>query len=157
MTVAQKNSDVLAVEQRHAKTIRDLRADKEALASGLRDWAKANREAEFQGEQSLEFAAGWLRYRQGARKLALLADWTWDRVLSKVLSFGETSQWGEYVRRDPQLDAQRLLADTREPRGSGLARLPKALLQQVGLRIEVGESFSIQSKPQLIAVEPPCP
>jgi phage host-nuclease inhibitor protein Gam len=121
-----------------AQQIREINLSIEA-------WAINNR-LEFGGAQSLEFSHGWLRFRQGQRKLECLAKWTWEKVLKKLQDFPVTSQWREYIRNDPEVNKQKLLAETKDG-----GRLPKARLKEVGLKITVDESFNIEPKPDAVA------
>jgi len=111
----------------------------------LEAWSRDNRK-EFGGEQRLEFSHGFLCFRKGQRKLECLARWTWDKVLKKLLESKVTSQWREFVRNDPEVNAQKLLAETKEG-GS----LPEARLKEVGLKITVNESFKVEPKPDAVA------
>jgi len=111
----------------------------------LEEWAEANPE-EFGEKRSTEFSFGWLQFRKGQRKLDCLARWTEEKVIAKLLAFPVTSQWAEYVRRDPEVNRQKLLEDTKEG-----GKLPVSKLKEIGLKITVGESFSIKTKPEAVA------
>jgi len=108
-------------------------------------WSKANREL-FSEKRSLEFEYGWLKFREGNRQLFLLARWSWDKVLKALLDTPVTSQWQEYIRRDPEVNKQKLLEATKDG-----GNLPETKLRDIGPRVDREESFSIKTNPEMVA------
>ena len=141
--VAMRDQEVLAVQNRHAHLISQLAADIHAREELLQEWAEANRAKEFGESQTLKLPDGKLFFRKGQRRLELLKGWTKELTLEKLCSFDVTSQWAEYVKREPQIDEQRLLADT----AGEMPRLAPARLQTIGLTIVRAERFHVEPKP----------
>jgi phage host-nuclease inhibitor protein Gam len=146
--VAERNRLLAEAQRKHATEIQQLEGDVQALDGELRDWAEANRK-EFGEGQTLKLDSGELKFRLGNRRLALLARWTWDKVLQAILLYGPATQWAEYIRKDPELDKAKLLRDTND--AAGQARLPAAALSKVGLRIDRAENFEAVCRPELLA------
>jgi hypothetical protein len=143
--VSARDKAVLEVQTKHRTAIDATSAELTALKGQLQTWAEANPEL-FGEARSVEMGYGWLKFRKGQRKLVLLSKWTWDKVLEKLLSFPVTSQWQEYVRRSPDIDARKLLEATKDG-----GKLPETKLRDIGCRVIREESFSIETKPQMVA------
>jgi phage host-nuclease inhibitor protein Gam len=106
-------------------------AEKTELA---RAWAEAN-PADFKGLKSLELTHGTIGFRTGTPALKTLRGWTWKRVLEVVLQLPKLAS---YVRRDPELDRQALIADRKTLGDDGL--------RAIGCEIVQEESFFIEPK-----------
>jgi phage host-nuclease inhibitor protein Gam len=140
---AMRDQDVLAAQKRHSGVIEALAKDIKEREALLEQWARENRAQEFGESQTLQLPDGKLCFRKGQRKLELLEGWTWQSTLEKLCSFDVASQWAEYVRREPQIDAERLLADTK----GEMPRLAPARLGTIGLQIVRGEKFHVEPRP----------
>jgi len=117
----------------------------EALASQLTDgkanvqqWAEQNRAA-FGGAQSLEFPSGTIAFRQGPRALDLLAGMDWKGVLKRMTG----KFWAGYIRRKPEVDRAKLLAESK-PDGEAAPVLSAGKLRAIGLRVSQAEGFRIE-------------
>jgi phage host-nuclease inhibitor protein Gam len=121
-------------------------AEIQSLEAQLEQWAKANRKEEFGEEQTKEFSHGFLKFRKSPPGLVLLSRWTWDKVLAALLEFPVTSQWQEFIRRDPEINKRKLLEETRVG-----GRLPEVKLRDIGLRVDQEETFSVKPKPEAVA------
>ena len=138
------NKAVLEVQGKHQPAITTLSNELTEREAKLREWAEANPDL-FGKARSLELSYGFLRFRTGPRKLVTLAKWTWDKVLEALLEKPVTSQWQEYIRREPEINKRKLLEATKQ---SG--NLPEAKLRDIGLRVIREESFSIETKPEMV-------
>jgi phage host-nuclease inhibitor protein Gam len=143
--MADRDKAVQTASETNSTVISATSAQITALEQQLEQWAKTNRK-EFGEQQSLEFSHGFLKFRLGQRKLVCLARWTQEKVIKKLTSFPVTSMWQEFVRRDPEINAQKLLAETK-PGG----RLPAARLKEIGLKITRDERFEVEPKPDMVA------
>jgi len=141
--VALRDQAVLEVQTRHQAVINSLNEDIQKRTAKIAEWATHNKETEFGESQSLAMPDGTLFFRKGNRKLELLAEWDWDKVLERLLKFDDTSQWASYVKRDPVLDKAKLLLDTK----GDTPALPPARLKTIGLIITREERFSIEVRP----------
>jgi len=148
-TVAARNKAALEAEQKlkdkYQPVILTLSNELTEIERKLEAWAKANRDV-FGKEQSLEFSYGFLKFRLGQRKLVMLARWTEEKVLKALLAFPVTSQWQEYIRREPEINKRKLLEETKEG-----GKLPEAKLREIGLRVDREEKFTIETKPEMVA------
>jgi|SRR6185312_10715363 len=148
--VAQRDKALLiaqkAINEKHQPLITAKSDELTVIEARLKDWATDNRKAEFGEEKSLEFEYGWLKFREGNRQLFLLARWDWDKVLKTLLATPVTSEWQEYIRRDPEVNKQKLLEATKNG-----GNLPEVKLRDIGLRVDRDEKFSIKPKPEMIA------
>lgn len=141
LLIAQK-----AINDKHQPLITAKSEKLADIERRLQEWATMNRRAEFGEEKSLEFEYGWLKFREGNRQLFLLARWDWDKVLKTLLATPVTSQWREYIRRDPEVNKQKLLEATKDG-----GNLPEVKLRDIGLRVDRDEKFSIKTKPEMVA------
>lgn len=155
VTVANRDREVLAAQQKHAKTIEQISKDISEGEARLKAWAEENRDKEFGEEQSREFMGGWLRFRQGQRSLALRSGWDWDKVLKALHDFPVTHFWRKYIRTKPEVNKQLLLAHTKDT-GDGAA-LPAAKLVDIGLKITREERFEVEYRPEIVKPDVPCP
>jgi len=149
-TVAARNKAALEAEQKlkdkYQPVILTLSNELTEIEKRLEEWATSNRRTIFGEEQSLEFSYGFLKFRLGQRKLVMLARWTEEKVLKALLAFPVTSQWQEYIRREPEIDKRKLLEATKDG-----GKLPEAKLREIGLRVTRDEKFSIETKPEMVA------
>ncbi|HZQ45483.1 MAG TPA: host-nuclease inhibitor Gam family protein, partial [Verrucomicrobiae bacterium] len=96
-----------ALNEKNLPAINKLSGELTALKQQLEAWSNGNSEM-FGERRSLEFNYGWLKFHQGNRKLVTLARWTEEKVLKALLAFPVTSQWHEYVRREPEINKAKL-------------------------------------------------
>lgn len=141
-----RDKAVLEVQSKHQAGITAKSERLAEIEQQLKEWSETNRAEVFGEEQSVEFSHGFLKYREGNRKLICLARWDEKKVLEKLLEFPVTSQWREYIRQTPSIDKQELLKQTK-PGG----KLPEVKLREIGLRVGREESFSIETKPDMVA------
>lgn len=142
--IAERDQELARVQERYAKRIEALRDDIEGRERELRAWSVENRKPEFGEAKSLELPSGWLRFRLGNPRLELRRGWDWDRVLGRLLKFPVTSQWAQYVRRDPSLDLQLILRDAKGEH----PLMTDRRLMTIGLRLGQGERFVVEPKPE---------
>jgi hypothetical protein len=134
------------LNEKHSPAITALSGELSALKDQLESWSNESRALLFCDDQSLELEYGFLKFRKGQRKLVCLARWTWEKTLDALMKFPVTSQWQEYIRRTPEVDKRKLL-DATKPGG----KLPEEKLREIGCRVVREESFSIETKPEMIA------
>lgn len=125
---------VLAARKDRDKRIAALQTLILERESRIAEWAKANRDAEFLGQQSLALRHGILSFRKGTWFVALVEGFTWDRALDQLKKL----KLRKFIRTKPEIDKRKLL---QERETSDLAELKKA-----GLTFERGETFSIEPK-----------
>jgi phage host-nuclease inhibitor protein Gam len=142
--VLSRDKAVLAIQEKHQPGITTLCGELTTIEEQLRQWAETNPDL-FGEARSLEFSYGFLKFRTGQRKLVLLARWTWDKVLAVLLEKPVTSQWQEYIRRDPEINKRKLLEATKDG-----GNLPEAKLRDIGCRVIREEGFSIETKPEMV-------
>jgi hypothetical protein len=143
-TVALRDEEILQVNTRHQLQIEQLLRDIDRRKERIELWARANKETEFPaGSQSLELPDGRIFFRKGNRKLELLEGWDWDLSLARLLKFPVESQWGEYIKRDPEIDKSKLLRDS----NGETPRLPEARLKTIGLQVVREERFDLEVRP----------
>ncbi|SRR6266446_6859621 len=147
--VASRDQEVLNVQARHQGTIETICADIHARELLLEAWARENRAVEFGDSQTLKLPDGKLFFRKGHRRLECLEGWTKQLALEKLCSFDPTSQWAEYVKREPEIDEARLLFDT----AGEIPRLAPARLATIGMAVQRGEKFHVEPKPGPIGFE----
>jgi len=143
LACAEQSKALREVMEKHGPLIAGLSKQISEVTEQLEGWATANRRSAFGERQSCEFPNGTLKFRHGNEKLDLYYGWTWDKSLEKVLEFGPSSQWNEFVRREPSLNLQKILAQAKGKE----ALLSAARLKMIGLKVVRGEKFSIEPKP----------
>lgn len=100
-------------------------------------WAEANRER-FAKKKSIELTHGRIGFRIGTPKLALVAKWTWKKVLAALQGMRWTYRFTRIVE---EIDKEAILASKLDP----------ATLAQVGVKIVQEESFFVE--PNLTELE----
>jgi phage host-nuclease inhibitor protein Gam len=133
VSVAGRDADVLAVQNKHAKLIDKLSGDVTRIKEGLATWAKENR-SEFAGSQSLEFPQGELVFRMGQRALELKPGWNWKKVLASMRS------WKKYLRPKVEINKVDLLRDSAGEKPI----LTSARLAKIGVKVVQEESFEVE-------------
>jgi len=144
--VAVRDKELQGIREKHTALIETLSAQISEEQASVQAWADAHRAQEFGEAQSLELSHGYLRYRLGNRKLELRSGWTWPKVLSKLLGFDLTSQWAQYVKREPEIDVQRILRDCKGDKPV----LPPARLKIIGCKVDREERFHVEPKPEMV-------
>lgn len=141
--VAARDQDLLNVQKRHQALIESISLDIAHRQKLIEEWAWECREDEFGESKTLEMPDGTLFFRLGNRSLDVLSNWTWEKSLEKLLKFKITSQWAEYIRREPEIDKRKLLQDTNGEQ----PRLAPSMLKKIGLKIVREERFSLEVRP----------
>lgn len=154
--VAKRDRRVASLNVKAALVIEPAQAEMAVIEARLQEWADAHRTEEFGESKALELQCGELSYRLGPRKVECRSGWTEQDCLSALLKFPVTSQWAEYIRREPQIDKAKILADTKAVNGHP-GRLPESRLGEVGLKVTREERFSVAAKPNAVLAEAPCP
>lgn len=130
--VAEMDARILEIKNQFQDQIAAADAQMKAAADDLEAWAIAN-PAEFAGKKSIEFLDGFLRFRTGTPKLALLnRQWNWDSVTAAVARL-----LPNFVRNKPEVDKEAILGQRDE-----LAEY----LPGVGLKVVQDEGFTVEAK-----------
>lgn len=135
LTIARAKMDldkqraIAAIEENCRPELEKADQQLDALAEQLKAWADAHPET-FGKLKSLQLTHGLIGYRTGTPKLKTLKGWDWDRVLAALQDGGALS---DYIRRNPEVDKAKLLAD-RETLG-------RDLLALYGITVAQDEAF----------------
>jgi phage host-nuclease inhibitor protein Gam len=130
--IAERDALILAINKRFEARLASHDLFIKEKSEALRAWAEANPDQFPKDRKSIQFVSGVLGFRTGTPKLALLnRSWTWKKVLAAV-----SALLPGYVRNNPEVDKDALLASRHEP-------IMATALPTVGLKVVQEESFFI--------------
>lgn len=133
--LAAMDDELQIVRARYEASLAEVSKSLDAGLALAQDWAEAH-PSEFGKQKSIEMLHGVVGWRTGTPKAKTLAGWTWDRVLSVIVSIPKFAK--RYARISEEVNKEALIAD-RE-------LLAPEELREIGVRIVQDETFFVQPK-----------
>jgi phage host-nuclease inhibitor protein Gam len=121
-------------------TLAELDAEIALQEKQILAWAKANKETEFNGRQSLETKFAVVKFFKGQFKCECKSKWNWDKVLARIK---ECSLTKRFIRTKEEPNKEALIAAREEVIQSTEGQFT---VGDLGVRVFQEESFTIEVK-----------
>lgn len=132
--------ELTAVRERYEGPLTALGKQIEEKTALLESWASSNPDEFPKNRKSIEMLHGIVGYRTGTPKLKTLPKWTWDRVLERIKSLGESV--AAFVRTKEEVNKEALISAITE------GRLLTDEAKQLGVQVVQDESFFVEPRLQ---------
>jgi phage host-nuclease inhibitor protein Gam len=136
---AKMDVEITRIREKYADDLTRLNEQKQSAFEKLQHYA-LNAPEKFVKRKSLEMTHGIIGFRTGTPSLKALKGQTWASVLQLVKSF-----LPEYVRVKEEVDKEALLNERDNPEVANK-------FTQIGVRVEQSETFYVEPKKELAAV-----
>lgn len=134
-TAATRDERIAQVADGYNVALDQLNEEIAGNIKRLRHWAIANRDAAFEGRQSIEVAGHELRFRRGSGKVAYAPGVKAGDALESILAADDEAKVEQFAKVSAALDKNAILRAWRESAES------RAFLESIGIRVLIEEDF----------------